>query len=199
MDYARVIEAVHRNYTTIPMRYGCLFHQVSQVSSLLEQRRRRYESLLKELEGCVEMGVRILLPEGASHTGASAGPAGDELGAGGPNWALAPGRPGHSYLAAQRRRYLAQDEATRGWGLLAAKICGALTGLFSRHRQESRNLAGRRLVSLYFLVPRRMLEAFRQAFGQVSARDSGQFLLSGPWPPYNFVLPRNLGHLQKIK
>ena len=199
MNYEKVIEACHRKYPTIPMRYGCLFHAVSQVRSLLEQRRRQYEALLEELEGCVEMGLRILLPEEVSDSHAPAEPAGEARGASGANLPLAPGGSGHSYLAAQRRRYLAQDEAARSRGLMAARICRAFTGLFSRHRQESRQLAGARLLSLYFLVPRGKLEPFRQAFRGVSARVSGQFLLSGPWPPYNFVLPRSLGHLQEIE
>jgi hypothetical protein len=43
------------------------------------------------------------------------------------------------------------------------------------------------LLSLYFLVPGSAVESFRQAFRHLSATEPARLLLSGPWPPYNFV------------
>ena len=43
------------------------------------------------------------------------------------------------------------------------------------------------LLSLYFLVDRAVVESFRQAFRRLSEAESARLLLSGPWPPYNFV------------
>jgi len=41
---------------------------------------------------------------------------------------------------------------------------------------------------LYFLVPRPAQGAFREVARGLSAQGPGAVLLSGPWPPYNFVL-----------
>jgi len=44
------------------------------------------------------------------------------------------------------------------------------------------------LLSMYFLVPRPAQGAFREAARGLSAPGPAAVLLSGPWPPYNFVL-----------
>jgi hypothetical protein len=36
-------------------------------------------------------------------------------------------------------------------------------------------------------VPRPAVESFRLAVRQLTERESARLLLSGPWPPYNFV------------
>jgi hypothetical protein len=40
---------------------------------------------------------------------------------------------------------------------------------------------------LFFLVPRPAVDSFRLAFRQLTKSESARLLLSGPWPPYNFV------------
>jgi hypothetical protein len=45
------------------------------------------------------------------------------------------------------------------------------------------------MLSLYFLVKREEVEKFRQIFQAFASRYSARILLSGPWPPFNFVLP----------
>ena len=44
------------------------------------------------------------------------------------------------------------------------------------------------LLSLYFLVPRESVEAFRKRFYSISVQKSPKLLLSGPWPPFNFIV-----------
>ena len=66
LAYKQVIEAFHNDPAVsgiIPMRYGCLFKERSQVIQILIKCRVKYISLLKELEGCVEMGIRILISD----------------------------------------------------------------------------------------------------------------------------------------
>jgi hypothetical protein len=46
-----------------------------------------------------------------------------------------------------------------------------------------------RVVSLYFLVPRAALNGFREQLGQNLSSQARRYLVSGPWPPYNFVSP----------
>ncbi len=63
--YERVVPSCHRQGTVIPMRYGCVVEQESQVSrACWTTTASHYEALLQELEGCVEMGLRVLLPSG---------------------------------------------------------------------------------------------------------------------------------------
>ena len=62
--YERVVLSYHRRGAVVPMRYGCVVEQESQAIQLLEEHGPRYETLLQELDGCVEMGLRVLLPSG---------------------------------------------------------------------------------------------------------------------------------------
>ncbi len=194
LAYARVIDRFNRNRTVIPMRYGCRFARLSSIMELLGQREAEYRALLEELHGCVEMGVRLLLPAkrnnplaGMSLTArASVGPD-----ATGPCKAT---RSGTSYLAARSRYYAAEDRVAMTYDRIAADVRGALTGLFFRCVTEFAACGGMTLASLYFLVAKEVLVRFRQAFGRIRMRPDIRVLLSGPWPPYNFVpSPRLLG------
>jgi len=50
---------------------------------------------------------------------------------------------------------------------------------------DTRN--GTVILSLYFLTPESKVNHFRETFGQVAESKGVHALLSGPWPPYNFV------------
>jgi hypothetical protein len=174
--YQRVIEAFHRHHAVIPMRYGSACETQSGVLRLLEEHSEEYRALLDELGDAVEMGIRILLPPvsgGAPSTGAGAAVTAESV---------------RAYLAARREWYAAQDRAAAEQESIRDRICTSLGRLFVRSRTESASLAGSRLLSLYFLVPRNRVEVFRQAFRELGLRESAKLLLSGPWPPYNFVL-----------
>ena len=188
--YQQVIESFHRHCTVIPMRYGCLFEEKSQIVRLLEERGGHYATLLTELEGCVEMGIRVLIPN--SETPTSHSPLRISL--------FTPRNPdllgsGGAYLAARKTHYADREQLT-GESIAVVHRCRAtFAGLFVRYKLECppfRPLPSAfriPLFSLYFLVPRSSMETFREAFRQLSAKESAKLLMSGPWPPYNFVQP----------
>jgi hypothetical protein len=193
--YERVVDSIHRHRTVIPMRYGCFLEQESQVRQLLEEHGPRYEALLNELEGCVEMGLRVLLPAGSfaavSPSGAAGGREDDRQHPSIPP--AAPERPGLVYLTARKAHYAEQDCWSEAYRQAAQRCLAQFGGLFVKSQTEgpSPRLP---LLSLYFLVPRRAVAAFRQAFRRFAAAEPARLLLSGPWPPYNFVTP---GHFEK--
>lgn len=184
--YAEVVARFHALGPVIPMRYGCRLGDTSRVAELLAQRASLYHGLLKELEGGVEMGVRIWLPgkaetagyPGEAETQPAAPAAGD--GPAGP-----PEHPGWAYLAARQALYQAQEQLTREYQLLAAGCLAHLNGLYRRHRTEEPGT--REGLSLYFLVPREGVAAFRRAVRAFRPPAGSRLLLSGPWPPYNLV------------
>jgi hypothetical protein len=187
LAYERVVESFHQAGTVIPLRYGCVAADPAQAVHLLEERRWQYLSLLQDLEGCVEMGLRLLLPAAAGAAETARELSGQRAVAASPDRGSFSPPDGQSYLAAQRERYAARDREAWGGALLPDKVCRALADTFKRHRRESQRLGDSLLVSLYFLVPRTRLPLFRQHFRQISAGESLRLMLSGPWPPYNFV------------
>lgn len=178
LDYERVVEAFYHSMTVIPMRYGCQVTAPSEAACLLEKRRDEYETLLRELAGVEEMGIHVL-PDGSTVRLEN-----DAL--------PAPPNPpstmsGTAYLAAKRQRYLGLDQAALEQRRLVEELCNSLLGLYVRRKVELPNWTRSPLLSLYFLVPRGSIESFRDAARQLRSRQSLKLLLSGPWPPYNFV------------
>ena len=178
----------HRRGAVVPMRYGCVVEQESQAIQLLEEHGPQYEALLQELDGCVEMGLRVLLPSGPWATVIPGGPEGSREVAGPcpPDPAAAADRLGLTYLTARKAHYASQDRWTKEYRQAADAVPGAVhrTVCQMHHGSSFPRLP---LLSLYFLVPRPAVESFRQAFRQLTESESARLLLSGPWPPYNFV------------
>lgn len=186
--YARVISSYHRQGTVVPMRYGCVVEQESQFIKLLDEHGSHYEVLLQELEGCVEMGLRVLLASGPWAAVTPGGPEGSKevVGSHPPDPALMPERLGLAYLTARKAHYAHQDRWTGEYRQAADRYLAHFAGLFVKSKLEGPS-ARLPLLSLFFLVPRPTVKPFRQAFRHLTAIEPARLLLSGPWPPYNFV------------
>lgn len=180
LAYEKVVEAFFRHLTVIPMRYGCQLEDASEAGGLLERHRDEYGTLLDQLEGLGEMGIHVLLGSPGAGTESD-------------TWLVSPESlrlacdSGAAYLAARRQRYLGLDRGALHQRGMVEELCGSLAGLFVRRKVEFPNTNRRRLLSLYFLVPRASIEAFRRAARHLHPKESVKLLLSGPWPPYNFV------------
>jgi hypothetical protein len=190
LDYERVVKAFLRDRTVIPMRYGCLFEEKSQVFRLLQERRLQYMELLTELEGCVEMGIRALISDRGTQT--AVGEISNPRNA---IFTQKTSLTGREYLNARSAHYAREERFAEKNRLLAERCRTAFAGLFVKCKSEDTSFRGDRslirnpLLSLYFLVPRRSIEPFRLAFKQICSKESAKLMLSGPWPPYNFVTP----------
>lgn len=200
LAYGKVVESFHRRRTVIPMRHGCLFEEKSNVVRFLGERRQEYEALLRKLEGCVEMGVRVL-PEEAKGRDTNA-----DISPSCPSYHPADAsNTGRAYLNARKAHYAQQERFTKENVAVIERCRTAFAGLFVECKAEfpplrpafSRLLVP--LLSLYFLVRRTCLGRFRNAFRQFSSYESARLLLSGPWPPYNFVEPAPAGEMGTVR
>jgi hypothetical protein len=170
LAFEKVVEAIDARQTVIPMRYGCLMESEEQVVQLLEAHRQEYETLLIRLRGMTEMGIRLLWPASVP---ALLGP---------------PKSQGAAYLASLRNRYQ-QDTLAKEEILLADRIVAALARWFAEQRREVSSSDQGRLLSLSFLMQKIHVGEFREAVRNVSTPPGVKLLMSGPWPPYNFVAP----------
>ncbi len=190
LSYASVIESFHRVSTVVPMRYGCQFEEEPHVLRFLAEGDQKYKALLSELDGCVEMGIRIF----PKRTEARSEESGIVLSDCVPH-ALCSGNPGRLYLAARKAHYVRREGITDQMDIFVERCREALGGLSVKSRTERPSFRVPNsvfrfpLVSLYFLIPRQSVEPFRNAFRRISSREPARFLLSGPWPPYNFAEP----------
>lgn len=174
--FERVVAFFHSLSTVIPMRYGCAADDESQVVRMLMEHAEEYGLLLKELEGCIEIGLRIL-------------PAGQPLPATPPPAPAGDGacpRTGLDYLRARADHYGREKRWREECRQTAERCRKALAGWFVKCCSEPPS-PRTPLLSMYFLVRRGEIESFRRAFGEYRAAEPAKLLLTGPWPAYNFV------------
>ncbi len=174
LAYEKVVAALHEQQPVIPVRYGCTMESEAAVRRLLDEHREEYQRLLREFEGMAEMGLRILVGNRQNSR------AGESL-------SNAPATPGAAYLDSLRKRHAAETRLTEEEQTLAAGIYKALGGLYVRERGEASTIDGMRLLSLFFLVPTKYIAWFLKRIERFHSWRAPRLLVSGPWPPYNFV------------
>jgi hypothetical protein len=178
LAYAQVVEALHRRQAIVPMRYGSFLNGITAIRDVLKARQRQYVTLLAELAGHVEMGIRIILPEKECENISSEG---ISL----PNEKSAIN--GRDYLALRKIHYHMQEEMSQERQALADRYIQSFSGLYTKQRTEKDMNNGTVILSIYFLTPESAVNRFRETFGDMMAIGNDEALLSGPWPPYNFV------------
>jgi gas vesicle protein GvpL/GvpF len=167
LAYEKAIALLHATRTVVPLRFGCIKDDESQILQLLDEREAEFEQLLGQLESLVELGLRVWWESPPKE------PLPTDLAG-----------PGARYLAAARGRHtgltILEDQWARG-------ICGSLGGSYVREKREARPAPEGRLVSLHFLVARVAAGDFRERVRRLAFSGQMKFMVSGPWPPYNFV------------
>ena len=199
LAYAHVVESLHRRQAVVPMRYGCFLNGIPAIRNVLKVRQHQYETLLAELDGHVEMGIRILLPEKrrprrhgeTSLCSDALSVTGSEKENPAPETTPLPNEKsasnGRTYLALRKVHYQMQEETSQDRQMLTDLYLQAFSELYIRHRTETDLKNGAVILSLYFLTPKNAVNRFRETFGNMMAKGNDEAMLSGPWPPYNFV------------
>ena len=179
LAYESVVESFFRHRTIIPMRYGCVVRDWLELATVLDKHRKECDALLHRLEGLVEMGIQVPAgdPEADVEIGLAAIPQTSFHDS---------NRSGASYLSGKKLYYRGADRKVERQNELAQAVCRPLTGLFVDRRVELPS-SGTSLLSLYFLVPRASIEAFREASQHALQDEFRNLRLSGPWAPYNFA------------
>lgn len=186
--YEKVVETFFAYGPVIPLRYGNTVESKGDIPVFLERGHNQYERILRELRGCVEMGIRILLPaRQAVETDAEM--AKDILDTDSSG-------SGASYLSSRRVHYEMEDTRRKDMKETVDRFLKAFSGLFKKSKVEdplsspvSRLMMRTQgpILSLYFLVSKESMEEFYKRFRELDSKESDTILLSGPWPPYNFV------------
>ncbi|MFU2207285.1 GvpL/GvpF family gas vesicle protein [Solidesulfovibrio sp. C21] len=171
--YAHVVAALHAQCPVIPLRYGCVAQEMPQVMQKIAERHEEYGILLGELADCVELGIRMQPPSGEASAAAIAAPA-------------CPGTTGTDFLRHRAEHYAREAQWRHACEQMITRCGQALDGWWVKSANDPPNPLSP-WVSVYFLVRRNGVAAFQQAFEVYRSKESAKMLLTGPWPPYNFV------------
>lgn len=176
LEYERIIRSQYAVADVLPMRFGSVLPSEAAVRTHLDEQRAAYLRALTRIVGCVELGVRVLLSAAPPPTV--------------PEPAAKPmSRSGADYLQARRKHYSAESRLREQCLALEQALVSKVAPLCREHRTElpAPRPGEPALCSLYFLVPREQVLAFRAAVSSIPVECHTEVALSGPWPPFNFV------------
>jgi hypothetical protein len=161
LAHARVVEAVAAaNESVLPARFAGDLSAEADVGRILVERRERILAALDRVDGCVELGLRVLPAEGDVRAKAPSG-----------------GEYMRTRLGEVARARHVADTLQRS---LAAVARESTSNVLARRDV---------LLTAAYLVPRGDLERFHAAVKDVERQLSGVTVVStGPWPPYSFAL-----------
>ena len=158
-------------HTVLPMRFPTVFSGRQAILTMMAAHYDSFQNNLLRLRGRVEFGVRVLWPETtieAQRRDARA---------------MSGTRYMQERYRLHRRRRTLQERAVQFNRALDASLSERASA------KKVRNLVTDALVfDGVYLVDNAEEDSFRRAFADVRKDDPGlKYLLSGPWPPYNFV------------
>ena len=180
--HERVIERFLSAPAVLPMQLFTMFTSDARVVEHVRADRRRIARILKRIDRKVEWGLRLTWDEKAAR---------EKIDRKRPRE-----REGAAYLARKRdildlnRAQLA--EARVEAGRLYKAISREATEALRRTSLERAAPGSRLLLDAAFLVPAAQAAAFRASLRKHSRPLHGYgvaVLLTGPWPPYNFIEP----------
>jgi hypothetical protein len=183
VPHEAMVEYASKAGTVLPMKLFTLFNSDERALEHVAKERRRIDRIVQRIEGREEWGLRVTLDEVNALRSAR-----DEARAG------ARGSPGAAFLlrkkkeqdAARELLQMAHERAVELYDELAAKADEA------RRRPPPPGEIGKRvLLDAAFLLRRAKVKPFQSAVrarAKKMATLGYQLTLTGPWPPYNFVV-----------
>lgn len=191
--YDGVIRRLSARVGLLPLRFGTLFPSRAHLEAWMTEHSGLLLAALSEVEGCVELSIRLLPPEakglemsGPEMSGLETpGPemSGPEMSAGGSGL-----RSGRAFLEARRRVLGERDAVDERIGQAVACLKEGLSGQYERVK-EGPGLGERRLGGLpvlHFLVRREQEEGFRETYRALREGVGLRSLLTGPWPVHHY-------------
>jgi hypothetical protein len=182
VPHEAVVEYISRKGTVLPMKLFTLFRSDQRALDHVQSQRRRIDRLVQRLEGREEWGLRVTLDELSALRSARE----QAAGAGEPTGAAFLLRKKKEQDAARELLQNANDRASKLFEDLSAKADEA------RRRPPPPGEVGKRvLLDAAFLLRRAKVKPFQagvRAQAKKLAALGYQLTLTGPWPPYNFVV-----------
>ena len=183
--HMRVLETVMADHTIVPIRFGSVAPTRQAVyDTLLKPQRQAIESLLAELEGRVEMGLKVFWMEGILYA---------EVLAARPDIArlrdkLLGRNPDESYYERVKVGELLEAAVAEKRTAEADDLMGRITPLAHRIKQQDA-LGEQTLLNVALLLDRANADALETLVNTLDAANEERLLfkLVGPTAPYNFV------------
>jgi hypothetical protein len=183
VPHEAVVEHLAKAGTVLPMKLFTLFNSDTRALQHIAKQRRQIDRVVERIEGREEWGLRVALDEPVALGKALAAAEAD-----------APGSGGAAFLLRKKKQQDAVRELLQNARNRADRLFEDLSARAdeSRRRPPPPGEIGKRiLLDAAFLLRRAKVKPFQSAV-RAQAKKLGalgyQLTLTGPWPPYNFVV-----------
>ena len=159
--HARVVEELTRTADAVlPARFGLVYPDEVGLRRAVDEHAGELRRGLERVRGCVELGLRVLMPETDERPAVTA--------------------DGGEYLRSRLRETTERDR-------LARDVDDALVGLARDHVRSSPP-SGEVLLTAAYLLPQGSVDEFRRALRKLEwSHPQLDLICTGPWPPYSFA------------
>ena len=172
IEYGATLEVLNEKFTLLPCRFGTFLRNENAVLQVLQQQYFFYKERLEVLRDKQELGLKVL-----SEKGARAQSANNEKQL----------KDGKEYLLQKFYDYQADEERRQVVQKTVDIIHGELQKLSSMNVKSS-EINGHVVFSGNYLVEKKTESFFCSKVKVLQGMyPELKFLLTGPWPPYNFV------------
>lgn len=159
LTHERVVDAVMVHGAVLPLRFGTQVSNESRLAAVLTERRTEFLEILDQLEGCVEIGVRV-------NTQNAPPPQNRE-------------EDGRSYLLTRVRKH---QEAQRAAEEIHHPLKAVAVASTTMRPQPPA------ILTAAYLIDRQRTHSFQATAEDLAAkRPHLQVVVTGPWPPYSFA------------
>lgn len=183
LKHEKVVEKLMESFTVLPVRFLTLFKKEEDVLLMMQEYYSDFRENLDKLHNKIEFGVRVIWAGETIRNRIIDAYKRDNA-----NIAIADSSPAKNFVKEKFEKYKIDKEFTEE----AEKCIALIDDFFSRFAAEKKleklksdNL----LLSASYLVEKERQTDFKEAFERTRSTPGDlKFLLSGPWPPYNFIV-----------
>ena len=183
LDFARVIETLSQQYTLLPMRFGSVMESAGAIKKMVERNRAEIVQNLRNVEGRYEFGLKIFcdseklmaeLKEKAGNTITLHAPE--------PNVSVF-----RDYVNRKLSEHRLEEMLVHYVDAIIAEITGTLTGL-NAVQKIKKMVSPAMIIDAVFLIEASLKDELVSSIAGLQEKyPSLNLMMTGPWPPYNFV------------
>lgn len=182
LKHEEVVEKMMEDFTVLPVKFPTLFKRKEDILLMAKEYYTDFKENLHRLHNKVEFGIKVIWPADIIRKRIIDAYAKDNA-----NVIMSGNSPGKSFVKGKFEEYRVDKEFEE-----EAKRCvAAVDDVFSRfaiekklEKLKSENL----LLNAYYLLEKEKQSDFKKEFERARVTEGDlKYLLSGPWPPYNFI------------
>lgn len=186
IEYAGVIENMSKYVTLLPMRYGSLMESNGSVAKMLEKNYSEFQENLINVENKHEFGLKVLCDSVKLKAELRAKSEAESLIREIPAMECNHS-PFREYVDKKLKEHRLEELLLSYIDTVVARITESLARLNTENKFK-KTPSGTTLIDAVFLLDKESKEALVSIVKDLQKQYPGlSFLLTGPWPPYNFV------------